>query len=123
MTDTADRDPARRYKDVVGELSAAADALRESDRVRAAELARRLVDLDAALVQAELRVALSRLALELRWEAVVETLWHEPWMTLRPRPVPDPDADPQRLDALDRELDLAADEVLAAARDRFPFLR
>jgi hypothetical protein len=122
-TEPTDRDPARRYKDVIGELTAAADALRQSDRARAAELTRQLVDLDAAMVQAELRAAVSRFALELRWEAVVEALWHEPWMTLKPRPRPDPDADPERLDALDREVDLTANEVLDAARHRFPFLR
>ena len=116
-------DAARRYKEVIGELTAVADALRERDRVQAAALARRLVELDTAMVRAAERAALSRFALELRWEAVLEALWQEAWMTLRPRPAPDPGADPERLDALDRELDLAADEVLAAARRRLPFLR
>ena len=123
MTEPADRDAARRYKDVIAELTAAADALRERDRARAADLARELVDLDAAMVAARTRAGMSRLALELRWEAVLEALWHEQWMTLKPHPRPAPDVDPERLDALDREADLAATEVLDAARHRFPFLR
>ena len=116
-------DPARRYKDVIGELTVAADALRERERVRAGALARELVELDDAMVRAEERAAMSRLAAEIRWEMVLDALWNEQWMTLRPHPRPDPDADPEQLGALDRETDLAADAVLDAARLRFPFLR
>ena len=116
-------DPARLYKDVVGELTAAADALRERDRERAAALSKDLVGLDDAMVRAELRAAMSRLAVEIRWELVLDALWEEQWMTLKRHPLPDPDADPVRLDALDRKADLAANELLSAARHRFPFLR
>ena len=116
-------DAVRRYKEIVGELTAVAGALRERDKAHAAALARRLVDLDLAMVRAEERAALSRLAVEIRWEMVLDALWDEQWMTLRPHPRPDPDADPERLDALDREADLAANEVLDAARHRFLFLR
>lgn len=116
-------DAVRRYKDIVGELTDIADRLREHDGEQAVALKRRLVELDNAMVRAEDRAAMSRLALELRWEAVLEALWAESWLTLRPRPAPAPDADPEQLDALDRELDLAADGVLAAIRRRLPFLR
>jgi hypothetical protein len=118
-----DPDPARLYRDVIGELSAAADALRAHDRARAVALSRELVDLDDALVRAEARTALSRAAVEIRWEMVLDALWKEQWLTLRPRPRPDPDADPDRLGALDREADLAANAVIEAVRTRFPFLR
>ena len=118
-----DSDPARHYRDVIGELTAAADALRERDRTRAAALARELVDLDEAMVRAEERAAMSRLAVEIRWETVLDALWKEQWMTLKRHPKPAPDTDPERLDALDREADLAAKEVLDAAQTRFPFLR
>ena len=118
-----ERDPARHYKDVVGELTAAADTLRERDRERALALSKDLVTLDDAMVRAELRAAMSRLAVEIRWELVLDALWEEHWMTLKRHPQPDPDADPERLDALDREADLAANKVLGAARHRFPFLR
>ena len=116
-------DAVRRYKEVVGELTAVADRLREHDGEQAVALRRRLVELDVAMVRAEERAALSRLALELRWEAVLEALWQESWMTLKPRPRPASDADPERLDALDHELDLAAAEVRAVVRRRLPFLR
>ena len=105
---------------VVGELTAAADALRERDKAHATALARRLVELDAAMVRAEERAALSRLAVEIRWEMVLDALWDEQWMTLKPHPRPDPDADAERLDALDREADLAADDVIAAASEPLP---
>ena len=116
-------DAVRRYKEVVGELTAVADRLREHDGEQAVALRRRLVELDVAMVRAEERAAMSRLAVELRWEAVLDALWTESWLTLRLRPAPARDADPERLDALDRELDLAAERVLAATRTRLPFLR
>ena len=111
-------DPARRYQDVIGELTVAAEALRARDRARAAELSRELVERDTAMVAAQERAALSRLVVELRWEQVIEALWPESWMTLRLRPRPDLTADPARLDELDDAVEAAADEVLAAVRRR-----
>jgi len=116
-------DAARRYKEIVGELTAVAEELREKDKAQATALARRLVELDSAMVRAEERAALSRLAVEIRWEMVLDALWDEQWLTLKRHPQPDPGAEADRLDALDREAGLAADAVLAAARNRFPFLR
>jgi hypothetical protein len=109
---------AREYKDVIGELTAAADALRERDRSRFAELRRVLVELDEQMVHAERRAALSRLAVELQWDTVLDALWHESWMTLRPHPQPDPRAAPERLDELDVAAERAAEELLAAVRRR-----
>ena len=116
-------DAARRYKEIVGELTAVAEELREKDKAQATALARRLVELDSAMVRAGERAALSRLAVEIRWEMVLDALWDQQWMTLKPHPRPDPGADGERLDEMDREADLAANEVIAAARNRFPFLR
>jgi hypothetical protein len=109
---------AREYKNVLGELTAAADALRERDRERVAELRRLLVELDEQMVRAGQRAALSRLAVELQWDAALDALWHESWMTLRPRPQPDPRATPERLDELDAAAERAAEELLAAVRRR-----
>lgn len=117
----SENDGARRYREVIGELTNAADELRARDRERAAALARQLVDLDEAMARAEVRAGTSRLAVEIRWELVLDTLWDEQWMTLRPRPRPDPDADPDRLDALDDAADRAAASVLEAVRHRLPF--
>jgi hypothetical protein len=116
-------DAVRRYKEVVAELTAVAERLRERDKEHATALARRLVELDSAMVRAEERAGMSRLAVEIRWEMVLDALWDEQWLTLKPHPRPEPGADAERLDALDREADLAADEVIARARHRFPFLR
>jgi hypothetical protein len=123
MTDAAgEYDAAREYKDVIGELNAAAEAMRVRDHDRAEALRSELVDLDAAMTTAADRAARSHQAVEQHWEAVVEALWNEQWMTLRLPPRPDPDADPEQLDALDMAADRAAMEVLdAAARPRFPF--
>jgi hypothetical protein len=103
---------------VIGELTQAADALRERDRVRARELERRLVDLDKAMEHAEVRAGTSRLVAELAWESVLDALWEESWMTLRRRPRADPRADPARLDELDETLQQATAAVLDAVRRR-----
>jgi hypothetical protein len=119
----SDVDPVRAYKAVIAELTAAAEALRDRDRARAAELTENLVDLEEARVRAEERAVQSRTAVEDRRQMVLDALCDEEWLPLKPYPRPDPDADPERLEALDREAGLAADAVIAAARHRFPFLR
>lgn len=110
---------AREYKEVVAGIAAAAEALRERDRQRAAELARELVGMTTAMQQVEGRAGLTRLGVELHWEAALERLWVESWMKLRPRPGPDPRADPADLDALDAEVEARAAELLEATRRRW----
>jgi hypothetical protein len=110
---------AQRYKDVIADLSAAADDLRERDRLRAAELARQLVDLDAAMARAAERAALSLFVAEVAWEDALDALWQESWMTLRRRPGSDRPADPSRMDELDLEVERAAAELHDAVRRRF----
>lgn len=107
---------AREYKDVVAGLTTVADELRERDRERAAALARRLVELGDAMARAEERAALTRLGVELAWEAALEALWAESWMTLRPRPAPDPRADPAHLDLLDEAVQRRAAQLREAVR-------
>lgn len=114
---------ARRYQEIIDGLTAAAAEVERRDHERAAELTRRLVELDAAMAHAHERAALSRLAVQLRWEAALEALWPETWFTLRPWPDPDLTADPTRLDELDAEADRAATELLAAVRRRVLRLR
>jgi hypothetical protein len=106
---------AREYKEVVAGIAAAAEALRE----RAAALNRELVGLAEAMAHAEERAGLTRLGVELHWEAALDALWVESWMKLRPRPGPDPRADPADIDALDTEVEARAAELLAATRRRF----
>jgi hypothetical protein len=110
---------AREYKEVIAGIAAAAEALRERDRVRAAVLNRELVRLAEAMAHAEERAALTRLGVELHWEAALEALWVESWMQLRPRPGPDRRADPAAIDALDAEVEARAAEIQDATRRRF----
>jgi len=112
---------AQAYRKIVEGLAGAADDLRERDRQLAAELARRLVDLDLAMVRAGERAALSRFVAELAWEDALDALWEESWLTLRPRPAPDRTADPARLTELDAEVERAAAELHEAVRKRFGF--
>jgi hypothetical protein len=110
---------AREYKEVIAGIAAAAEALRERDRVRAAALNRELVRLAEAMAHAEERAALTRLGVELHWEAALEALWVESWMQLRPRPGPDRRADPAAIDALDAEVEARAAEIQDSTRRRF----
>jgi len=66
---------AQRYKDVIADLSTVADDLRERDRLRAAELARELVDLDAAMKRAGDRAAVSLFFAEVAWEDPAPVLY------------------------------------------------
>jgi len=109
---------AWRYKDVLAGLTTAVDELRERDRERAIALSRRLVELDDAMAQAGERAALTRLGVDLQWEAAMSALWAERWLALRPLPDPDPRADPADLDVLDAAVAQRAAELLEAVRRR-----
>lgn len=119
MTEYAEVPAAQRYKDVIADLSAAADGLRERDRQRSAELARRLVDLDTDMARTGDRVTLTLIGAEMAWENALDALWQESWMTLRRRPAADPSAASTRLDDLDLEVEQAAAELHDAVRRRF----
>jgi hypothetical protein len=110
---------AREYKEVIAGITAAAEALRERDRERAAALARELVGLTEAMERAEERAGLTRLGVELHWEAALEALWVESWMKLRPRPGPAPNVDPAAIDALDAEVEARSAELQEAVRRRW----
>ena len=111
-------DAARSYRDVIGELDAAATGLRERERLQVQVLKRRLAELAEASATAERRAALARLGVELAWDRVVDQLWHETWMTLRPHPRPAPEVDAAALDDLVSAAERAAAEVLDATRRR-----
>jgi hypothetical protein len=114
----AEHSAARRYKEVVAGITATADALRERDRERAAALARRLVQLEDDMLRAGERAALTRLGVELAWEAALEALWVESWMKLRPRPGPDPRGVPADLADLDAEVEQRSAALQEAVRRR-----
>lgn len=119
MTEPRTGSAAREYKQIIAGITAAADALRARDREKAVELTRTLVRLGEQMERAGERAALTRLAVELHWEAALEALWVESWMTLRRRPDPDPGADPARLDQYDAEVELRSAHLQEAVRRRF----
>ncbi|MBV9313677.1 MAG: hypothetical protein JO100_07940 [Pseudonocardia sp.] len=111
---------ACRYKDIIGGMSEAAAALRRADTERAAALAERLVELDEAMRRAAERSALTALGVGLQWEAALESLWGEHWMTLRPLPAPSPTphATPRDLDYLDTVVAQRYEALREAVRRR-----
>ncbi|MGH3613449.1 MAG: hypothetical protein ACRDRK_12830 [Pseudonocardia sp.] len=109
---------AREYKDLLAGLTAAANELRERERERAIALSRRLMELDEAMAWAGERAALTRFGVALHWEAALEELWAESWMTLRPLPAPDLDSDPTDVDTYDTAVAERAAELHEVLRRR-----
>lgn len=116
--------PSDAYKALIGELDGAAARLRDDDRERAEQLAGELAESDAALAAAAERAVLTRLAVALRWEAAVGSLWQEHWFVLRPEPTPQPGSRPEHLDRMDHAVDEALENLRAEIRRRrLPFRR
>jgi hypothetical protein len=109
---------AREYKDIVDGLSGAAQELREQDAERATALGYLRVTQHDAMAEAADRAALTRLVVAMQWESVLEALWAESWLTLRPPPAPAPGIDPARVDELAAEVSRAADVLHEATRRR-----
>ena len=109
---------ARRYKDVIAELTGAGDSLTARNRARTEVLTAELTRRDAEMVRAGDRFRVTGYFVELHWEAAVAALWVESWMTFRPRPEPDPGADPADLDALDMQVEQRAAALQEAVRSR-----
>lgn len=114
-----DSSPAREYKRVVEGIADAAERLRATDRAKAAALAVELSELQQRMYAAADRAALTEVGVELSWEAALEALWVESWMTLRRRPAPAPGGGPDDLDTLDVEVERCTAELLAAVKRRF----
>jgi len=109
---------ARRYKDITGGMTDAVARLRRSDVERAARLESALGEMQEAMRVAGDRAALTELGVGLQWEAALESLWGEHWMTLRPLPRPDPGASPRDLDYLDAVVAKRYEALVEAIRRR-----
>ena len=109
---------AREYKEIIAEISAAIEGVRERDRHRAAALERELVGLQEAIQQATERVDLVRTSTEQQWEKALDALWVESWLKLRLKPGPDPRADPVQLGRWVAEVEQRGAELQAAVRRR-----
>ena len=107
----------RSYKDIIGELDAASAALRKRDNDRAGELEHRLVELATVAAEAEHHAALARFAVAVQWDAVVDALWKEDWLTLRTQPKPDRGPDGEATPDDVQSLIVAVERAAAAVRD------
>lgn len=103
---------ADRYRGVIATLTEGfdSDAARGAERIE--ELRRAVTQLSRQLVEASERRTVARIGNVLAWEDALEILWVEQWMTLRPFPRPDRQADPE-----------AADEAIAEVEARVAALR
>lgn len=110
---------SRRYKEIVAGIAEIAEELREQDHERARSLARQLVAREAEMLSAGERATLTGMNVALHWEAAMEALWVESWMTLRPRPAPDRTADPAALEDRDAEVVDRSAALQEAVRRRF----
>ncbi|GAA1875402.1 hypothetical protein GCM10009836_65880 [Pseudonocardia ailaonensis] len=118
------RSAAEAYKTVTSEISAAVEALRDKDEIEAAKLEHSLARLDDRMRRVGERTALTRFAVDLHWESVLEAMWSEPWMRIRSAPKPDPEADPAKLDQYDRDLGTTYESLMQLiTRRRFGFRR
>ncbi len=111
--------PARQYKKIMAEATAAAGALRERDRRRAVELREALLGLEDEMLRTGERARLTASVVQLHWEEALEVLWAESWLKLRPLPDPDPAADPARLEDYDAEVHHRAEELRELVRRRW----
>jgi hypothetical protein len=109
---------ARRYKDITGGMTDAVARMRRSDIERAARLESGLPEMEEAMRVAGERAALTELGVGLQWEAALESLWGEHWMTLRPLPRPDPKAPARDLDYLDAVVGKRYEALVDAIRRR-----
>ena len=107
-----------RYKEIIGTATGAIDAMRERDRKRCGELVERLAASQDRMAEIMEREQLVRLGVELHWEFAMESLWHERWMTMTPRPEPDESVPVREQGAYDTAMDLAYQALQDALQKR-----
>jgi hypothetical protein len=93
---------SERYKEIAGWATDAMARMREHDRERAAQLEREMADAEQRMAQLGVQERVVRMGVQLHWEAAVEALWNERWLTIGPLPRPDeraPDAGHLHFDA------------------------
>ncbi|MCP2262039.1 hypothetical protein LX15_005771 [Streptoalloteichus tenebrarius] len=100
---------AARYKEITARVAELVERQRQRDRERAAELDRAAVRARQELAEAGEREHIVRVIAEAQWEAAVEALWEQRWMTIQPLPALE-DLAPQRA------ADVAALDGLPVAR-------
>lgn len=86
---SAEPGAAQRYRDVIRTLTAGFDGDAARNQERVAALRQRATELRRELDAASEQHVVARLGNVLAWEDVLEILWVESWMTMRPFPKPD----------------------------------
>lgn len=81
-------DAARHYKDVAGLNTQAVERMREADRALQDTLSQQVLAAERALAEVSERERVARMGVELHWEAAMEELWAERWLTIEPMPQP-----------------------------------
>lgn len=81
-------DAARHYKEIAGLNKEAVDRMREADRALEDRLRQRMLAAENALAEVSERERVARMGVELHWEAAMEELWAERWLTIEPMPAP-----------------------------------
>jgi hypothetical protein len=107
-----------RYKEVVALAGESVERMRTADRARVRELLERLAasqDRMAAVIEQE---QLVRLIVAVHWEAAVELLWDERWMTMTTVPGPDGSAPPRDQREYNTAMDLAYQALEEALQKR-----
>lgn len=81
-------DAARHYKEIAGLNKEAVDRMREADRALEDKLRQQMLAAENALAKVSERERVARMGVELHWEAAMEELWAERWLTIEPMPAP-----------------------------------
>ncbi|MGM1064255.1 hypothetical protein [Saccharothrix sp. Mg75] len=107
-----------RYKELIGLAGESVDRMRAHDRVRARELLDRLAASQERVVEVIEREKLVRAVVRVHWEAVVELLWEERWMTMTPVPAPDESVPPRPQHEYDEAMDRAFEALEESLQKR-----
>ena len=107
-----------RYKEIVALAGESVKRMREVDHHRVKEAMDRLVasqDRMAAAVEQEM---LTRVGVTLLWEAALEALWDERWLTMKPQPAPDESVPPRPQEEYNGLMELAHQRLEEALQKR-----
>ncbi|MFD1149689.1 hypothetical protein [Saccharothrix hoggarensis] len=96
-----------RYKEIVALAGESVDRMRAADRARVRELLERLAASQDRMAEVIEQEQVVKLIVAVHWEAAVELLWDERWMTMTPVPGPDETVPPRDQREYNTAMDLA----------------
>jgi hypothetical protein len=121
FTPSDDEDPrpaSELYKEIVGRGHAAVERIQQQDKQRVAQVERELEDAHSRFLEASEQERVARMTVHLLWEAAIEALWDEHWLTITPLPEPDKNAPQRERKYFDREIDRTYQELEEALKKR-----